>query len=1115
MILTMALAMFTIPAFSAPAQQKSVELTLHSRGAPAGLQWPVTFGVPFPEGQLTSPDSLRMTGPNGQNIPIQVRQTATWFDNSVQWVLIDAQAPLPADKASYRMTWGVRTAQLPAGAQVTWRETADRLLVDTGELRFEVSKRRLVPFENISFKDQQGRWVSAFPERRHSELYLEDGEGNAFRGSLSDAPDVVVEEKGLQRVSIKIEGWMQSDDGRKLGRRIVRIYAFAGMKSLRVYDTFVNTADTDKVKFANISLHLPFKGDQFRFHDAGMDQPREVKQSTYLLQHEHDAFEVVSEGQVVSQGKRAPGRVTVSDGDTAYTVAWRHFWQMYPNEIEAMPGQLRLHFWPRHGKPARYRHEPERVTVKNIPQVRWVHEGEVLDFTPPDDVVNFDYPDYRHDNIENIVGTNAMGIARTSEYWLDFHGQGSQEDAADRIDAFEAHPLVLADPKWIAESQAFWNVAEFNEQYASVEEPIAKMLDFYVAMYESLGDYGKWIYGGYHQDYMPGFEYAWVHRTWPGFHHGMPRWPWLTLIRTGDPRYFTFAELLSRNLTDISIVHWEDREFNANHYPKPAPPYRSTGKNLGAQTRYKGIVPWHEGQEVSYNAQVDFALWYFYLTGYQHAWDTAMWQGQMLLREESLLRQEKGLPDAGFPPDNLFPTKELRDAYFAEHKGSMHELLTPGRQGTAPAAAALQLYRATHDERYLTMAKRIVDYGRGIEDERPGQGYANQYYAPMLLRYWEVTHDESIKPYVVKWARDRMKNEDARTWDGRDQYYDQMALAYQFTGDVEFLKHGLAQTRIILDNRFAPNMGEHEGVAYWAGGSSGVGYAGQEWGYFLRALENHYQRAGERLLPPGPTQAYPFTTLVSSTDHDGEQRILFHLRKAPGEAVDVDFRFNSREDTDVEWTLEDAADQEIASGNVTPVPAPRRAHPVASEGSFPIHLDADAPAGDYRVLLRSASRIDVHWPYRGQGQYAGLVVEMPVTMSPRFGPPLRVIMPVADALDITVPEADYRSFGTYWLYDADGNEVFAYTGAGTTNTPAQFRIPVAPALRDRPWFYRRSESQSSTPDLEITGILPILGAEKETFFVPERIRNVPAVRSPAKDEGGKDATTGEEFQGDE
>ncbi|MFW6039030.1 MAG: hypothetical protein ACOC9P_00965 [bacterium] len=1097
------LAGLALLASTLPATAGAVELTLHARGADAGVHWPVTFGVPFPEGDLQPDDlnTLRLTGPDGAAPSVQVRPTAHWLDGSVQWVLVDAQVPLPETSANYRLHWreasSTTDADEPSSA-IAYRETDDAVMVDTGALRFGVDKNRLVPLKQVEVLDDTGQWTPLFPEGEHAELYLQDGDGQAYRGSLARKPTVEIEERGPRRVSIKLEGWMASSDGRRLGRRIVRIYAFAGMKTLRIFDTFVNTADTQQVKFSNISLHLPYKGDRYQFHDTAQRSAATVRDSAYLHQYDHDAYELITDGQSPRTGTRAPGRVTVSESDSAYSVTWRHFWEMHPNEMEVTPGQLSLHFWPRHSKAADYRDQPEQVRMENITRLEWVHEGEVLDFTTPDAVLNFEHPDYQQDYRFNVLRNlaqkdNAMGVARTSEYWLDFHGSASEPaDVTARADAFEAHPLMLADSDWMAASGAYWNIAARSEHYPQVEDGPERMLDFiFDTMYPRVQGYGKWTFGAYNNSYFPTFDFAWVHRAWNVFYHGGTRWPWLTLARTGDPRFFTYAERFARHLMDVSVSNWEDRRFNAKHWDHSKRFWEQNAKYRGAQASCVGLVPWYDGASNAFDCDVDYALWYYYLTGYQRAYDVALMQGEFLLREEALLRRDKEMPSASqFPDPNIFPSKEAERAYFERHRGSIHDLLTPGRQGTAPGAAALHLYRATHDKRYLMMAERIMDHYRQLEDEH-GNAFTQHYYAPFAVRYWEVTKDESLKPYIIKWARDRMQR-DGRPWHNRDTHYHLYALAYQFTHDTAFLERGLAQTQVVQDNRFA-GLGEpFDGVPYWVGLPSGIGYTGQQWGHFVRALNEHHRRTGERLLPPGLTQAHPFTSFVSSAKRGGQQKLILHLRKSSDESVGLRLRFNSKGNDRVACIVLAPDGSELTDQRIQAESVQGKAMPNDAEGEFRVRLPRSAPAGDYRILLVSSSRVDLHWPHRDKdgNTYRKLVAETPVNMGQRSGPDLRVFMPSTDELEVTVPKLYMRSFATYRLYNANGEEVFAQTGTGTTNTPARFTIPVPREQRNRPWFYRRSPSQSSAgaDDLHIEGTLPIQGFSKEAFFVPESFK---------------------------
>lgn len=80
--------------------------------------WPVTGGVPFPQGALGSASSLRLVDGTGRDRPLQAAVTARWQDGSVKWVLVDFRHSGPA--ARYELRYGPGPG---AGAAATARET--------------------------------------------------------------------------------------------------------------------------------------------------------------------------------------------------------------------------------------------------------------------------------------------------------------------------------------------------------------------------------------------------------------------------------------------------------------------------------------------------------------------------------------------------------------------------------------------------------------------------------------------------------------------------------------------------------------------------------------------------------------------------------------------------------------------------------------------------------------------------------------------------------------------------------------------------------------------------------------------------------------------------------
>ena len=51
---------------------------------------PLTFGIPFPQGALHSPDHVRVLTSRGREIPSQITEVTTWApaDNSIKWIWV-------------------------------------------------------------------------------------------------------------------------------------------------------------------------------------------------------------------------------------------------------------------------------------------------------------------------------------------------------------------------------------------------------------------------------------------------------------------------------------------------------------------------------------------------------------------------------------------------------------------------------------------------------------------------------------------------------------------------------------------------------------------------------------------------------------------------------------------------------------------------------------------------------------------------------------------------------------------------------------------------------------------------------------------------------------------
>ena len=198
----------------------SIPLTFSHELVRHPTHWPVTRGVPMPEGTLRETDDLAVVGPDGDRVPAQFRVLARWTDGSVKWVLADFQAKADSSgTATYNlMDDSVDEAPAPRRPStynsttypsVRIEETEHELHVDTGVLRFKVDRHRYGLFHSVALNDgQHGESARAQQgpdtgvDARLGDARLNDGQ----RGEPADA------EYGRERVRAG-DAWARISEG--------------------------------------------------------------------------------------------------------------------------------------------------------------------------------------------------------------------------------------------------------------------------------------------------------------------------------------------------------------------------------------------------------------------------------------------------------------------------------------------------------------------------------------------------------------------------------------------------------------------------------------------------------------------------------------------------------------------------------------------------------------------------------------------------------------------------------------------------------------------------------------------------------------------------------------
>jgi hypothetical protein len=483
-----------------------------------GRLFPVRSGVPLPKGALGSDLHLRLLDPSGQEVPLQTGTLAYWPDGSLKWVLLDFQAH-SSEAAAYTLEYGsdVTRRSFPSPLRVT--QSGDRISVTTGPLRFAINKRRFGLLESLSLDN---RALISAEEPGTLEVTAADGRRYS---SLGAPEEVLLEEAGPVRTTIRVRGHYRAEDGRGLLAYTVLLDAYAGQRFVRIRHTWGN--DSGEEEFTSIRalrLRLPLiaertpaergwtfggsPGQSGTFPGAG---------PVHLRQHTDDHYAVVLDGGgVKAEGRRAPGWAEWRDGARRVTLAVRDFWQTYPKDLTVAESGFELGICP----PLR---GDEYAAAKGT-----VDEHRLY------------Y--YLQDGLYRF----RQGMSQTQDIWLE---AAPESDGRHAAICTQREPLqALAPPRWYADTKALGELAEPGTTGILGQYDRAFALSFaeYWKDRDRDREYGMLNFGDW-----------WGERVinWGNSEYDMQHALLMQFLRTGDVRYFSAGEQMEWHNRDVDTIH--------------------------------------------------------------------------------------------------------------------------------------------------------------------------------------------------------------------------------------------------------------------------------------------------------------------------------------------------------------------------------------------------------------------------------------------------------------------------------------------------------------------------------------------------------------------------------
>ena len=740
--------------------QQPIELSILE---PLGIDrphYPVTMGVPFPEGMLKGEEDLRVEA-DGVALPLQTRTMLAWPDGSLKWVLLDFQADLKAGADNRcRLCWD-RGDRPGHPAPLTVSEGDEAVAVSTGPLELTVSSTGSFPLQTAAIAGS-----TVVPEGALRSDLTVDGTNYELRA----AGVPIVEEAGPLRGVVRIEGKAIAPDGDTSFDATARIYLWAGHPILKIYLTLTNRIPQRLVHLEGWQVRLYPRLEEERsgflvsscatghrraFVDDLIDGRRTFRVGLVDMPFApwEPARRDMEDEETPEQPRRADPQCTLlpgEDGEESSQRPGADWHTLVPAAPVLTDGKATVSFWCR------------RIWANAPKEVTLTAEGIELHL----------YPEWA----EPLEWHR--GVAKTHELMLDLRpGAADREERLSFTCGFEKEPAPqVATRNWMVDSGAFGPVfryqpstyrwweyilrAGLNRHTFNVEaDPLMGFSILNYGDFWRVGRGGQW----YNNEMDKGYGLI------------------LQMMRTGYSIVMEHIEPIIHHQIDVDTIHDAEEEWwvGAQRYH-----FARHGAMLGPSLCHEWI---------------DGPLFYYLLTGYKRAEEVALARAEHFCNaiDRGEHRVKTLTRVAGYPLmalsrmyENYHDERYLEtcekildwlEAWYAEDGGFFYEAYTPpghAKVGTALSdgilsCALMRHHSITGGERSWRMLKRLVDDDIEWTGVFSGEGFTLKSSSP-FRNYYEPEPDF---------------------------FFEALAYITQVTGDPKYARIGYADMQRIFVQR--------------------------------------------------------------------------------------------------------------------------------------------------------------------------------------------------------------------------------------------------------------------------------------------------------------------------
>ncbi len=597
-------------------------------GNTPALDVPVSFGVPFAQGQLLPDNKVNVTTRTHAQVPADFWPLAYWPDGSVKWGGFAAVVPANTEKVQLAIERGKQTKKAATALQVT--EKDGTITIHTGAVTAFISGKNGSVLDSLLYGNVKVGGEAHLICSTQDRVISEGTSQINLQEYVSEVKQVTLERSGSVRALVKVEG-VHTLGGREWLPFTVRLYFYAGSNQIKMVHTFVYDGDQDKdfIRALGVRFDVPMREALYNRHVAfsGADggvwsepvQPlvgrRPIGQGVqqqqmegkriqdyqefdekgrYLLDHwaswdgyrlsqlTADAFSIRKRACAdrpwigTFSGSRSEGYAFAGDVSGGLGVCLHDFWQSYPSSLEVTGA---------------------RTAQASVTAWLWSPEAEAMDLRHYDHVAHDLEASY--EDVQEGLST-PYGIARTHTLTLvPQPAYPGKEGIAAMANVLSTASPLMCTPEYLHAQQAFgvWSLPDRSTAFrADVEDRLDAYISFYQKAIEQNKWYGFWNYGDVMHAYDP-VRHTWRYDiggfAWDNTELASNMWLWYNFLRSGRADIWKMAEAMSRHTAEVDVYH--------------------LGENAGLGSRHN-VSHWGCGAKEARISQAAWNRFYYYLT---------------------------------------------------------------------------------------------------------------------------------------------------------------------------------------------------------------------------------------------------------------------------------------------------------------------------------------------------------------------------------------------------------------------------------------------------------------------------------------------------------------------